>query len=422
MRSLVLAQDFPWPADSGSMLRLDAVIGALGSLGPVDLFSTVQDLRSKPVQVPATAPVARAESPVYARRHLGPARRLGCALRREPLEVAARRAPGLRQALDAWAEPPYDFVWVSKGTTFASLGSPILGPTVVDLDDLEDHKIVARLADPWFAKQYPPGAKGSAHAALARAQARLEVQRWKGLQQAIAAGVEAVVVCSQLDRQRLGAANAVVVANGYQPPARTLGRPEVSPIPTVLLQGLLFYPPNAYAARWLAEEVAPILRQLVPAAEVRLVGADSPTVRRLHDPPRVTVTGRVPEMGPELARADIVAVPIRFGSGTRIKVLEAFAHRIPVVSTTLGAEGLDVRHGEHLLLADTPEDFAAACARLLEDSALRARLAANAHELWLARYTWAHAQAAVAALATRLAGQPMTAVAGSQAPAPAGRP
>jgi glycosyltransferase involved in cell wall biosynthesis len=91
-------------------------------------------------------------------------------------------------------------------------------------------------------------------------------------------------------------------------------------------------------------------------------------------------------MEEELARATVAVVPVRYGSGTRVKILESFAHRVPVVSTTLGAEGLDVEDGVHLLIADDPEAFAAATARLLEDPGLRARLADEGEALYLDRY------------------------------------
>ena len=99
----------------------------------------------------------------------------------------------------------------------------------------------------------------------------------------------------------------------------------------------------------------------------------APGLAELHDPPRVTLTGRVPDIATELAAADVVVAPVRYGSGTRVKILEAFAHRIPVASTTFGAEGLDTADGVHLLLADGAEALAAACARLLEDIDLRRR-------------------------------------------------
>ena len=81
----------------------------------------------------------------------------------------------------------------------------------------------------------------------------------------------------------------------------------------------------------------------------------------------LTVVGQVPSTEEELARGSVVVVPIRYGGGTRVKILESFAHRVPVVSTTLGAEGLDVEDGVHVLLADDPDEFAAAIVRLLGD-------------------------------------------------------
>ena len=90
------------------------------------------------------------------------------------------------------------------------------------------------------------------------------------------------------------------------------------------------------------------VRAHVPDFQVRLVGKPVPGVERLHAPPEMTVVGVVPTMESELARADIAVVPIRYGSGTRFKILESFAHRVPVVSTTVGAEGLRVENGVHL--------------------------------------------------------------------------
>jgi glycosyltransferase involved in cell wall biosynthesis len=82
----------------------------------------------------------------------------------------------------------------------------------------------------------------------------------------------------------------------------------------------------------------------------------------------------------------VVVVPVRYGSGTRLKILEAFAHRVPVVSTSLGAEGLGTQDGVHLLIGDTVPALASACARLLQDPLLRRSIADNAHALFLDRY------------------------------------
>jgi glycosyltransferase involved in cell wall biosynthesis len=118
----------------------------------------------------------------------------------------------------------------------------------------------------------------------------------------------------------------------------------------------------------------------------------------------VTVVGQVPDIDVELARADLVLVPLRFGSGTRLKILEAFAHRIPVVSTDLGAEGLGAHDGTHLLLADTPAAIAEACARLLTDEQLRVQLTDNAYRLFAARFASDRVQVDIVRIATTAAG------------------
>ena len=103
-------------------------------------------------------------------------------------------------------------------------------------------------------------------------------------------------------------------------------------------------------------------------------------------------------METELARASVGVVPLRYGSGTRVKILESFAHRVPVVSTTLGAEGLEVEDGRHLLVADDADAFAAATVRLLRDPALRVRLTEAAEALYLDRYDGRLVDEAVRAL------------------------
>jgi glycosyltransferase involved in cell wall biosynthesis len=105
----------------------------------------------------------------------------------------------------------------------------------------------------------------------------------------------------------------------------------------------------------------------------------------------------------ELARADVVAVPVRFASGTRVKILEAFAHGVPVVSTVVGAEGLDIRDGHEALLADEPGAFADACCRVLTDLPLRRRLVTNARATFLQRFQADHVEAMVARLALAVA-------------------
>jgi glycosyltransferase involved in cell wall biosynthesis len=115
----------------------------------------------------------------------------------------------------------------------------------------------------------------------------------------------------------------------------------------------------------------------------------------LRRDPRIQVVGPVEDAVVELARASVAIVPLRAGSGTRFKILEAWAAGRPVVSTTIGAEGLCAVDGEHLLLADTPERFADAVSALLDSADLRGRLGRAGRRLYEERYTWEAAWASL---------------------------
>jgi glycosyltransferase involved in cell wall biosynthesis len=104
--------------------------------------------------------------------------------------------------------------------------------------------------------------------------------------------------------------------------------------------------------------------------------------------PLIRVTGAVPDIRPELWSAAVSVVPLRIGGGTRLKIYEAMAGRVPVVSTSIGAEGLDVRHPENIRLADSPEAFAAACCELLESAGERERQASAAWNMVAERFSW----------------------------------
>jgi glycosyltransferase involved in cell wall biosynthesis len=101
------------------------------------------------------------------------------------------------------------------------------------------------------------------------------------------------------------------------------------------------------------------------------------------------VTGQVPDIRPFFARAQVFVAPLRIGGGTRVKILEAMAMRRPVVATSLACEGLDVTHGDSLMVADTPKEFAQAVIGLLRDEAARRALASRGRALIQARYDWA---------------------------------
>jgi len=178
--------------------------------------------------------------------------------------------------------------------------------------------------------------------------------------------------------------NAVSLPDGNPPGPRPGWPDEVR----VLFVGNLTYPPNADAAVRLVREVLPRLRGILDrSVSVTLVGEPDETVRALAAAPGVQVTGFVPELEACYRAADLVVAPLAAGGGTRIKLLEAFAYGLPVVSSAAGAAGLDVTDGVHLLMAEDPDDVARAVAALAADPALREKLVAQAHELVSASYS-----------------------------------
>lgn len=155
----------------------------------------------------------------------------------------------------------------------------------------------------------------------------------------------------------------------------------------LIFTGSFRYAPNHDAMVWFLQHVYPQLTTQVSDVRLTITGDHN----NLPLPPaeNVTLTGFVDDVRPLLASAWISIVPIRVGGGTRLKILEAMALGTPVVTTKKGAEGLDVQSGEHLLIADSPQEFTAAIKQLLNDAELRQQLAANAYRLVAKKYDWA---------------------------------
>lgn len=189
-------------------------------------------------------------------------------------------------------------------------------------------------------------------------------------------------------RRYAGDVPVVVVPNGVdtsriQPNRRPADRP------MMLYTGRMDYRPNSDAAVWFCRSILPAILAEVPDAHLMVVGREpADEVRALAALPAVTVTGTVPDVRPYYEQAAVAVVPLRAGGGTRLKILEAMAAGVPVVSTSIGCEGLDVEPGRHLLVADDEQGFARETIRLLKDAPTGRALSARARELAVARYDW----------------------------------
>ena len=155
---------------------------------------------------------------------------------------------------------------------------------------------------------------------------------------------------------------------------------------TIIFTGSFTYEPNFEAMVWFTREVFPQILSSAPESQLVITGnhANRPLPNMEH----VLLTGYIDDVRPYLAGACCSIVPILKGGGTRLKILEALALNTPVVSTSKGVEGLDFCHGEHLLIADSVQDFAEATIMLMSDQALRERLSKNARQRLLERYNW----------------------------------
>ncbi len=378
---LAVTSELPWPLDTGGHLRTFYLLRAVARRFRLRLVAPVaagqeehaDELRRHGIQV---CPAFVAPRKPW-REAL---RALASAARREPYVLyrrhdrAAVRAELRRQCR---AETPQAlYLDHLDSLAFRPLLPPL--PAVIDLHNVYS-TLLRRTADEqrrWWTRLY------------LRHEARLLAVA----ERRAARSADALTAVSADDAEAfraLGPRRLHVVPNGVDC-ARYAALPEgrdAGP-PTVLYVGAMSWGPNAAAARFLAAEVLPRVRAVLPDARLQVVGRDPPPkVKALTALPGVEVTGAVPDVLPYLRGAHLLAVPLEAGGGTRLKMLEAFAAGLPVVSTPVGCEGIEAAHGEHLLVADRSR-FADAVLGLLGDAALRGRLATRARRLVRERYDW----------------------------------
>ena len=384
MRTLFVISHPPLPLNVGGNLRPYHLLRAIAGVSDVTLFcaatpnrdpDAIDDLRGLCTDVV----VFPGASFRWRQRLHEPRPRLRALLdAANPFElglVDAYRSADAVAALRRLNDRHFDLVWVERLHLLRSLPD-FKSRVILDLNDIEHRKLARKLRRVRIRR-------GSV---LDLA----EFLKSRALERRLYPRFPEVVVCSEADRAALGAHPcAWVVPNGIDLPRGQDRHVTPPPAPTFAFVGAMFYEPNIDAVHFFARRIFPLILQRLPNARFVIIGRD-PTadVRALHDGSRITVTGTVPATTPYLRATTVAVVPLRYGSGTRIKILEAFAHRVAVVSSTLGAEGLDVDNGRHILLADDPRAFAAACIRLATNKPARSVLIDQAHDLVVHRYQW----------------------------------
>ena len=377
--ALVLAPETPYPLAGGGALRTASLLHYLALRYDVDLVVFRQPGAPDPgSQLPAglVRRVSVVDLPAHGRSL--PARALRNALR------VARRVPPLvdrfagfeREIERALEGRRYDIGIVEHFwcAPYAEQVAKVCGRTVLDLHNIES-VLDQRCAE------VESGARAWAHRVFSRASLKLE-RIWL-------LRFSEVLTASELDAER---------ARAIAPGARVMVYPNalpLTPLPpranedAIVFSGNMEYHPNISAVRFFRREVWPLLRERWPGLVWRLIGKNPEAVRKFTSgDARIQAQGQVDDAIRELARAKVAVVPVLAGSGTRLKILEAWAAGVPVVSTTLGAEGLGARDGESLLLADSGPAFAEAVSRLLACTELRERVGAAGRLLLEKEFTW----------------------------------
>ena len=270
---------------------------------------------------------------------------------------------------------------------YLSVLRPRANRVVLDLHNIESvlHDGCAR-TEPW------PSSLG--HRLFRRTAERMEKD--------LLAEFDLVLVASEADRERVMRIAPKAQVGVYPNSIPLVPRPQVEEEDVVAFSGNLEYPPNITAVKHFKKHVWPGLRESALQLRWRIIGKNDFAIRNLiKDDPRIESTGSVGDAVQELARAKVVVVPILAGSGTRIKILEAWAAERPVVSTSIGADGLPVRDGENIRIADDPEQMKTAVLELLEDKGLRIKLGKAGRKTYADNYSWPAAWDALEPLAQR---------------------
>lgn len=373
-RILYVASSWPHGAVFGGQLRALQIGRALQRIGPVTLVVVSSDVAAPEVLQQAADEFA-VESPVRinVQRNRGLIQRFQWAFNPRFLNVHGCVADGAdrNRLLSRLAD--FDLIWVMNSRTPNILGQWHWPRSVLDIDDLPSV----------FQRTVSQNGAGVKEKCKARIQMHLSRRRecfWKKR-------FDVLSVCSEADRQYLGGDEHIhVIPNGFERPTQEPVCNHADP-PRIGFIGLYSYSPNLEGMRWFVRECWPLLKRQVPDARLRLVGKDTDGPLK-PNAPDVDALGYVADAASEMATWSAMIIPVRQGAGTRVKIADAFSRKCPVVSTKLGAYGYDVRSGHELLLADKPDDFAAACIKLIQDPLSASSMAERAYREFLGKWTW----------------------------------
>ena len=386
MRLLFVSDSFPYPPESGTRVRDYNLIRCLAARCELGLLAFTFNERESAGAQTLRRYCTVVETVRFQRqskwRHLPGV--VACLLKGQPLASKFVYSPDFAAKLRRLtAEQHFDVVQIDctpMAPYVRQINSAVDGAartrTALVFIDVNAHKF-KRLLD-------------HEHAAGARLRWWLDWKLMQHWEARYAENFDACVMMSAVDAQRVQQLNPrlrpLVIPNGVDVREKQ-PLPDRADSADILLIGTLSHAPWADAVRYFHAEVFPLIKQTVPLARLLIVG-DAPLQVQSLAADDVIVTGRVDEVQPYYEQACLAAVPLRSGGGTRLKILESLAYGRPVVTTSVGCEGLDLRDSADVLIADEPRAFADQISRVLTEPALRRSLAQHGRCTVEQQYGW----------------------------------
>jgi polysaccharide biosynthesis protein PslH len=381
MRILVLSTWFPYPPDQGSRNRAYHLIRGLARRHTLALVS-FQDRPLQPDWLEHMRGFCERIDIVQREPfHTTQVGRIKGWFSLQPSAVVAGYSPEMAERTHQVAEEWQPELVMAITFTTSAYALALKGiPRVIDVDNLLAGMLYEAIAQ----AEHP----------LEKARRYLAYWKFQRYELGLIRRFDRALVVSRRDEQRVRALlpgigeRLGLVPNGVDLETHAPGLCDPSD-DSLVFNGALSYQPNFDAMDYFLREIFPLVQREVPHVQLSITGSTTGVpLDRLPRSPQVTFTGYLPDIRPAVAGSAVCVVPLRQGAGTRLKVLEAIALGTPVVSTSKGVEGLELAAGQHLLIADTPADFAAQTVRLLKDPALRAAISASAYQQVRAKYGW----------------------------------
>jgi sugar transferase (PEP-CTERM/EpsH1 system associated) len=380
MKILFLSPTVPFPLTDGGRIRVFNLLKQIAKKSDVTLLALetqatdadgIAELRQLGIRVHLVP-----NAPTLPRVSFGTL--VKAFLRRQPITVARYDLPAYRQKFRALiADQTFDLIHYEMFHT-AQFRTETNLPGVLSQQNVDSaiwRRLCSETVNPFYKFTYWTQ--------------QLAFQRYERV---LSPKFDAVTCTSDIDAavfQHHCAESAIkIIPNGVDVTHYLPDFSSEAPAHLIYIGSMDWYP-NEDAVAFFADEVLPRIQEKVPDVAFSIVGGNpSVRVQKLAERDGVVVTGRVPEIKPYFAEATVFVVPLRIGSGTRLKILEALAMGKAIVSTTVGAEGLDLRDGEEIFIADEPIAFADAITRLLTDSELRRRIGENGRARVERDYDW----------------------------------